>query len=64
MQSIHDAVVAEFGDPTPGRSQPVSESPNEEVTIPDIFEATGNKEIVPTELIRFQRQGGEDILEV
>ena len=63
VQSIHDAILAEFGDPIPGRDQSGSESPNDDVVIPDILEATTDEEIELTEG-RSQRQGNEDAVQV
>ena len=62
VQSIHDAVLAEFGDPIPERVQSGSDSPNE-AEIPYIPEATTNEEIELTE-VRSQTQGSEDAVEV
>ena len=63
VQSLHDAVVAEFGDPIPGKGHSGSESPNDDVAIPDIPETTTEEEIELGEL-RSQRQGNEDDVEV
>ena len=63
VQSLHDAVVAEFGDPIPSRDRPGSEWPNDDVVIPDIPEATSNEEIELTKL-RFQPQRSWDAVEV
>ena len=42
--------LAEFGDPIPGRDQSGSESPNEDVVVPDVPEATTDEEIELGEL--------------
>ena len=55
--------MAEFGDPIPGRDESGSESPNDDVTIPNIPEAMTDEEIELTEL-RSQVQGSEDVIEV
>ena len=63
VQSIHDAVIAEFGDPIPKRDLSGSELSNDDVANSDIPEATTVEEIELTEL-RSQLQGSEDAVEV
>ena len=63
IQSIHDAVMAEFGDPIPRRDQSEGESPKGDIIIADIAGANTDKEIKLTEL-RSQPHGSDDAAEV
>ena len=58
-QSLHDTVLAVFGDPIPKRDLPASESPTGDDVIPDIPEAITDEETELGEL-RSQRPGNED----